>query len=325
MPLVTNYYQSLIDIGLFLFFVVGAKVIILFTIRGEKPSVLRSRYLLWMGFGAWWFLSAIEQIFPWAVMTNAHQLIDTMYALQPAWLVGMFRPVAIIWTAQPVTWNIVFVVFQFLVAIMLLTERENIAGWITLLLATLFSLATWVATEALGQVASPRLSIVSGSPGAGFVAALVGVLLLVHPDVWKQRKVVVHLRHTIAIFYALAAVIQLRPRFWTEGIAILFDHSPYRPWEQILSPAIRVMQGGASYVNALVVLLLAFLAILLWKNVSHAWIVVVSAILLLFCWIFGQNMGLQIAIGGNLNTAPLVFLLTMIVIDDPFRTVKRRY
>ncbi len=39
--LVSNYYQIILDIGLFLFFVIGAKVMVLFTIRVSRPRVLK--------------------------------------------------------------------------------------------------------------------------------------------------------------------------------------------------------------------------------------------------------------------------------------------
>ncbi|WP_053961052.1 hypothetical protein [Sulfobacillus thermosulfidooxidans] len=322
MSLVTNYYQSLIDVALFLFFVIGAKVIILFTIHSEKPTVLHSRYLLWLGYGGWWLLSAVLQIFPWSVTIHTHQLIQEMYPEQPSWVIQLFRPVAVTWTTQPVTWNILLVVFQFIVGIMLLTERENIAGWISLLLATLFSFTTWATTEAFGGLFSPRLSIVPGSPGPGLLAAIVGALLLVPNDYWERNHVVFYIRHAMAILYGLAAVAQLRPRFWTSHITIIFGRSPYSPMAHFVDGFISIAQNNPVVINILLIMFLSILAIITWKNWSYWSILVISSLLLLWCWIFGQDLGLLPAMGANLYSAPLWFLLTWISVGDTSRKTK---
>ena len=144
----------LLDIGLFLFFVIGAKVAILFTIRAKRLRVLRSRSVLWKGFGGWWLISGIWQIFPWVVKKSPEELARNLFHNQPTWLVTWYHPFLVFWSSRPITRNILAVISQILNGLMLLTEKENIAGWFSLILATIFAWLVWVIPEAFGLLLS---------------------------------------------------------------------------------------------------------------------------------------------------------------------------
>ncbi len=322
--LVSNYYQIILDIGLFLFFVIGAKVMVLFTIRVSRPRVLRSRRILWTAFGAWWLASGILQIFPWTVTYSLPTLTRTLYRHEPHWLVAWYHPMLALLTARPITWNILVVIFQFLIGIMLLTERENIAGRITLLMATVFAWLVWVIPQAFGFIFSGQPSVVKGSPGAGLIAGLIGILLLLPAQSWRSHNVPVRLRQGLAVFFALACLLQINPwsGFWSSRLIQIFAHSPVPAVKTLISLMAEFAVNYPVILNGLIVIALFLMAVLLSRNQFPTILLLLSALFLLWSWASGQGFGLIPAIGANANTAPLLFLLILISTGDTSRMTK---
>ncbi|PSR32476.1 MAG: hypothetical protein C7B46_14240 [Sulfobacillus benefaciens] len=324
MSLVSDYYQVLLDIGLFLFFVIGAKVAILFTIRVKRPHTMRSRSMLWTGFGAWWLISGLWQVFPWVVTKSSDALARDLYHNQPAWLVAWYHYFLTFWTAKPITWNILAVTFQILVGIMLLTEKDNLAGRISLVLAVIFSWSVWVVPEAFGSLLSSYSSLVTGTPGAGFIAGSIGLLLLVPTTIWESANIARNINRGLAILLGLAGVWQLNPwsGFFGPNIARMFAVSPVPRITHIIHT---MMQFALSYsvaLNSLLVIICLGLAFMVWKNNSRATLLIISGAFFLWLWLSGEGLGLIPAIGCNMSTAPLLFLLIIISTGDT--TIKTR-
>ena len=319
MALVVNYYQTLIDVGLFLFFVIGAKVVILFTIRVPKPSVPRARRILWTGFGVWWLLSGVLQIFPWTVTHSPGALSHALYRYQPLSVIRAYHFFLIQWTSQPVTWNILAVIFQVLFGIMLLTEAENIAGRITLALAAVFAGIVWVIPEALGGMLSWPVSAAAGAPGAGLVAVVTAVLLLLPAGRWSASQTPERIRQGLSAFFAVAAVVEANPwsGLWGEGIAKIFAVSPV-PWAQkLIGNAAQMAHNGSVVYNGVLAACFLSLAVVLWKNTGRWLTLGLAGALLLWIWATGEGFGLVPSVGANAGTAPLLFGLIMIAAGRP--------
>ncbi len=300
------YQQSLEDLLIFLFFGVGAKVIVLFVIRSRPPKVPRERIILWYGLGAYWVLSAIIQMWPTMGIASVKSLNHPMLEL-----------LASLWGKHPVASSLWSVVIQMAIGIVLLTERENLTGKITLILSSLFSTFLWIFGENWGGLTQSSTSLIIGSPGAGLLALLASLALIAPASLWTDSKVPTVVNRLITVFWSLGTLWQL----------IHFNTLP--AWQGIWIPIINRAQPhwilalrtgeynliahhtlvinlilGVVMVAGIVVLVLNSLPILYWSVLS---------LNLLIWWGLGQGFGFRPAYGAGLNTAPLIFLLILSV------------
>ncbi|POB11790.1 hypothetical protein [Sulfobacillus sp. hq2] len=324
--LVVNYYQTLIDVALFLFFVIGAKVIALFTIRVKKPAVPYVRHLLWQGYAVWWLVSGIVQIPPWVVTHSPAHLGQVLYRHDPPRVVAFYHFFLAWWTAKPITWNILVILVQILVGLMLITEEEDLAGRITLVVAGIWSFLVWLIPEALGHLLGVPFSAVPGAPGAGLIAAGIAAILLVPPRHWHVEKTPRGIRQIIAVYCALAALVQMNPwsGLWGPDIRKIFAYSPVSGVQKVIGMAAQIAHNSPEVYNLGLSIYFLILAVALWRNGNRWLFIGLASVLWLWIWLTGQGLGLVPEIGDNLNTAPLVLWLIAITVGRPMGMTKNR-
>lgn len=300
---ITTYQQSLEDVLIFLFFGIGAKVIILFVRRSKKPQVPRGRTRLWYGLGIFWTLSAILQLWPTMAVASAQ-------SLRPH---PLLWSLASYWSAHAMANTIWSVVIQLILGILLLTERENVTGRIALGISAVWSLFLWTAGEDWGGLTHVSASLALGSPGAGFLALAASAALLMPVSLWENGKIPQFMFRGIAILWGIGTVWQ-------------FVHfNAYAAWAPVWVPYIDPAQPGLTLlllhgeqalfrghtllVNLALSLLMAVGEVLLIRRPAGGIFWTVVGLNLLAFWWLGQGLGFRPAYGASLNAAPLVFLM----------------
>lgn len=300
------YQQSLIDIMVFLLFVVGTKVLLLFMTKKKTPSVPRSRTLLWYGFGLWWLASAVFQMWPtMGVLARPILARDT-------WLAAL----AHVWSHHPMAYTLWSVVIQMVVGLILVTERENLAGRIALGLSMILSIGVWIWGEHWGGLGTRMPSLISGAPGAGFFSLVVSALLLLPADFWRRPIFQKRLRQGLASLWSLVAIYHLGlvENFWTAPPWRAVEAS----WLSTTQPGVvfsflkqtgHVVSNYAAIMNIFFTLGALFLAWSLWRGRESSLEWTVAMAFLIFQWGFGQGFGFVPAYALNANSAPLLMLI----------------
>lgn len=300
---ISLYQQTLEDILIFLWFGIGAKVIIIFVIPSKRPSVPRGRLFLWYGLGAYWSISALLQL--WPTMAIASQKVLSPLPL----LSGM----ASYWPHHAIAYTIWSIIIQLILGIFLLTERENLTGKITLVLSAIWSIFLWIFGENFGGLTHLSASLVLGSPGAGFFALAISVSLLLPVSLWESGLAQKNIWRGMAVLWAVATLWQL------------IHFNDYNAWRPLWIPYINgaqpaaalalhnstqaLLRSTAPVLNLILVAAMVFTEVMLvLKKPNLAFWIVLTLVLLAF-WALGQGFGLRPAYGANLNAAPLIFLL----------------
>lgn len=316
---IITYQQTLEDVLIFLFFGIGAKVIMLFVFQSKKPVVPVGRTRLWYGLGLFWFLSAILQIWPTMAIASLH-------ALKPH---PLLWNLASYWARHTVANTIWSIIIQLILGILLLTERENLTGRIALGVSAIWSLFLWSAGESWGGLTHRSASLVLGSPGAGILAFIASAALLMPVSSWSNHQVPRILSRGLIGIWSIGTIWQV----------IHFD--AYNAWSPIWIPYIDkaqptvtlLMRHSAQLIihsqpllfNVILSALMAFAVILMLRQrYDGLFWGIISIDLLLFWWI-GQGFGLRPAYGANLNAAPLLFLLIWSIASTAAKTHPEQY
>lgn len=312
---IAMYQQSLEDVLIFLFFGIGAKVIILFVIRSPRPKVPPGRTILWMGLGIYWTLSALIQMWPTMALATSSALVT-----HP--LLQTFAP---FWGRHPIGDTLWSIIIQIVLGIVLLTERENPAGRITLILSAVFSFGLWAVGENWGALTHSSASLVMGSPGAGLLAFIASLGLLTPVSWWSDNKVPRIISILLMILWGLGTIWQ----------AVHFNS--LASWQNVWIPQIDKAQP--SWLNGLrameqhlitrhliaanmtLSILMAGTEWLFTRRQAGMLFWIIFVITLLVLWSLGQGWGFRPAYGANLNAAPL-FLLLVWSTSDHWKTTK---
>ncbi len=303
MSSITQYQQSLEDVLIFLFFGIGAKVIILFVIPSKKPAVPRGRIILWYGLGAFWFLSGLLQVWPAMAIASRHSLAT----------LPMLSALAPYWPVHSIAYTIWSVIIQLVLGILLLTERENLTGRISLVISGIIALLLWIFGENFGGLTHLSASIVIGSPGAALLALAASAALLFPITAWENGRIQKSLWQAITVLWGLATLWQ-----------VIHFNTP-SAWHALWVPYINIGQPGAALalhrsgqeivehatlaVNLILVAAMAIIEVMFIRRSSSKVFWILLTLVLLATWIWGQGLGLRPAYAASLNTAPLLGLL----------------
>lgn len=303
---ISLYQQSLEDLLIFLFFGVGAKVIILFVIRSHPPKVPKERIILWYGLGAYWVLSSIIQMWPTMGIASVQSLHHPMLEM-----------LASTWGKHPVTYTLWSVVIQMVLGIVLLTERENFAGKITLAISALCSMFLWIFGENWGGLTQSSASLILGSPGAGLFTLVASLALLAPVSLWTNSQVSRIIHGLILIFWGAGTLWQLihfnTPAAW-KGIRIpVIDHAESQWVFNLSASEYNFVVHHTLVVNLILTALMAAGAIVLIVKSPRVVFWPLLSVNLLIWWGLGQGFGFRPAYGAGLNSAPLMFLLILSV------------
>lgn len=299
---IVTYQQSLEDVLLFLMFGVVAKAVIFFMFRPPVPKVPLPRVILWYGLGAWWLASGILAMWPTVAVTPASALhADPLLRLGLPW-----------WQQHPLGHSLWSMVIQVVFGIMLLAQRENLAGRITLAVSLPYALLLWIG-DSWGGLATPAPTLAGGAPGAPLLAMGAAIWLLLPVRIWSSADAGRMAQVLLAGLWLLAAVWHVVPvvDFWTspawaavwaERISSVQPAAPLAfghwlaAWSELHPLAMNVVM---TLIDA------AVGVVLLTRRWTPPVIGGVAAILLLMWWA-GQGLGFVAVFGGNANTAPLL-------------------
>lgn len=301
---VSLYQQSLEDLLIFLFFGVGAKVIILFVIRSRRPTVPKGRMILWYGLGAYWVLSAVIQMWPTMGIASVHALHHPLLEL-----------LAPVWGSHPVAYSLWSVVIQMVIGILLLTERENLTGRIALVISALSSGFLWIFGENWGGLTHSSCSLILGSPGAGLLALVASVALLTPVSLWTDGRVPTFINNLVLIVWGLGTVwqfIHFNSLSSWRGIWIPdIDHAEPHWLVVLRANEYNLIAHHTLVINLTLSVLMAAVEILfLLKSPKILFWSLVSVNLLIW-WGLGQGFGFRPSYGAGLNAAPLILLLIL--------------
>lgn len=152
---------------------------------GRRWPVLTRRGLR-MVLGLLWLTAACLQAQPWMFTTGfAKAGLAPAAAAQPFWLADAIRIAATVTYAHPALANTAFVVLQAALGLAMLWPRTARTA---LVVSTGWALAVWVVGEGLGGLLTPMNSVLTGSPGAALLYAVLAVAALGPAPAWRSRR-----------------------------------------------------------------------------------------------------------------------------------------
>lgn len=309
----TNYYQSGIDISLFLFFLIGAKFIFFSRMKRHTERLTPARRALWFGLGLWWIVSALQQVAPrMGFASSPNWAAGPKLVGQPPWVAHIMAYGFHVWSGDPTGLNILSISLQFIIGVLLITEYETIVGLVAAALSVGVSLVIWIWGEGFGGLFTGHASFVFGAPGAGILAILPAIMLLV-PTVQFQSKTIAH---RVKVFwttiFAIGVALQVQPALWTRaGWLANFPRHVSTGATGWLSPIASTITSDVAFFNGLTLLLLV-VGLALWAKVGPSrGTIGYSLGLWLAFLIIGQGVGLRAQYGLDFNSAALAIIGTV--------------
>lgn len=286
------------------------------------PAVIRRIKLtmLW-GIALLWLLDAGLQGQPRMFTVDfASNIMRPSIAIGPSFLVGLST-----WTTKLVSLHIaqlnwVFLLTQLVVAVALLTgllrhDQRLIKGG--LVISICWGLGVWVFGEGTSGVFTGNGTLLTGAPGAVLLYVLIAVLYLL-PDPWWQLAAKFCLpRDCLALLFLYGAIAQVAtPAFWgSQGISVLIEGqaSMAPSWMvSAMTPLVSWTHSNPVISNAVFAGALLAVAVLLFGRAPKTLGFVIFAVVLVFIWIWGQELGgLFSGMGTDPNTPPLLILLAI--------------
>lgn len=270
----------------------------------ETPRFEAEQHIAWRLLALFWMINALLQVPPEMASMKFDAILRHFEAgAEPIWIRAVVAIGAKIWAAHPIGWNITSMIVQASIGFFLWTESFNVAGKVVLVLANVWAFLVWF-FEGVGGLFLPRVSAISGWPGAGLLFIAASVL------VWRKRGSR-FLRIGWLIFWGLAAVRQALPvgGVWMgRGLTQLL---PARPTGYEPSWVFSLIEGvkQSSYAHPVIwnsVWIVLFMLVggsaLFWRT-RWSDLLVFGGLFWIF-WV-GQNFGMVPVYGLAINTAPL--------------------
>lgn len=193
----------------------------------------RLHTIWWYGLGGLWLLNAMLQAQP-SMFTATGMLGNVLLPAsqgQPAWIAGPMGWGAEVWASHAAAWNTAAVLLEALLGcLILLGRRWPSLGRIGLALSIGWALVVWYFGEGLGGLFAGSPTYLAGAPGSAFLYALLAGALLLPAAVWSSRRLLIGLRVVAGGFWAVGALFQMAPMFWTSlGLASVLQNVAMMP------------------------------------------------------------------------------------------------
>ncbi|MCL6094436.1 MAG: hypothetical protein M1519_01190 [Actinobacteria bacterium] len=292
-----------------------------------------TRRRLAVALGVIWFIDGLLQLQPYMFTKGfVTGIILPNTSGQPRPLASSISAMAHFVQPHILFWNILFAVVQLAIGVGLVLRRTV---KVTIIAAVIWSLLVWWVGEGFGGILTGTASLVTGAPGAVILYALLGIFA------WPSRSA----DHAGAMSMAeteerseRADVVSMRSLrvLWAViwGIFALFFVLPANLHSDALS---QMVAGGAqgepgfiasmdhsvahliagdgfalSILLAVVCVAVAAGAFLEWRLAK--WLLGIGALLVLVCWVVGQNFGgVLTGQGTDPNAGPLVLLYALVL------------
>lgn len=280
---------------------------------GDQRGAIITRWWL-RGLGLLWLVDAGLQAQPGMFTMNMiSTIMQPNIQGQPAWLATLLATVTHLVGAHIAWWNIGFIAVQTAIGISLLS---NASRWnhLGLWLSVIWSVLVWIFGEGLGGVLTGSATLLTGAPGSVALYGWLAVGLLVPRSQWHLDAQWSLLRDGAALLFALAAIAQALPVFWTPiGLSSLFQSNLMMQPRWLATTLVSVVSWTDHYSLWANGLFMAVMATIAWGvrgKRPRRWALGLAGLWLVFIWWAGQGFGMIFTgMGTDPNTVPVIALL----------------
>ena len=286
---------------------------------GEVAAKLkRVRAIWWYGLGVLWIIDGLLQAQPGMFSANglAGSVLLPAATGQPAWIADPMNVGIQLWLRAPVVWNTAAVLLELGIGGLLLAgPRRPAWGRVGLVLSISWGLLVWLFGEGLGGLFAGGPTYLAGAPGSVVLYVLLSGVLLLPDTAWSSGRMLVALRAGASILWAIGALLQVAPFFWSPlGLASVLQSVAMMPLPFGLSTLdaklIASMAGAPVLWNSLLCAMMVGMAIVLFIGRGGKVPYIAAFAWLLFVWITFQGVGMVFSsMATDLNTPPLWALL----------------
>jgi hypothetical protein len=325
-PVLRYFYVMNLVVLLLVLFLGGTLVIARVQRQPFHPwaNSPHARNVLLIGLGVLWILDGLLQAQPLMVTDFIHELVVPLLLGQPRILVHIMEFGMHLWTAHPLTWDIVAIWVQILIGLCIIfgsdTGLRRFALWVSIV----WGLIVWIGGEGLGSLLAGGSWFV-GSPGSVILYVIAALALLQPQSVWLTQAFRYGVRKTLAGLWALFALLQAMPGtgWWSTpklGFDVLAEAQMAQPGF-ISAPLYRLAYLAVHdprLWNAIFVGLFFILFVMwgLWRPTRLLWITTVAITVAI--WWCGQDLGVFGGMGTDPNTGAILLLGLMVYADLAF-------
>jgi hypothetical protein len=276
-----------------------------------------ARRMMRRALGALWILDGLLQLQPGMfTMAMLHDVMAPLAQGQSLWVQNLIQWAIGVMTPHVAIWNLGIALLQLAIGVLVLWERRP--GWVRvgLMLSVGWSLLVWVFGEGFGGILTGSASVLTGAPGSVLLYGFLSWALLLDGRVWRWGRSLHVVRDAIAVFWALAAIQQLAPVFWTPtGLSSQFQSTLMMEPSWLagtMNWIVALTFRAPVLVNLLFVAIMGGLAVGLAGPRPKGIAFVGEAVWLLFIWWFGQGFGgLFTGMATDPNTVPLLAVMSI--------------
>lgn len=176
----------------------------------------RGRDVLRIGFGLLWLLDGILQAQPQMAAGLPSDVIEPSTTGSPAWVLHLVNWAGTSWSYHPVQAAAATVWIQAGIGLWLIVARKGAMSRLAGLASVGWGLVVWVFGESFGGIFAPGLTWLFGAPGAAFIYAVAGALLVLPERYWRTPRLGKAILGGLGMFMIGMAVLQAWPGrgFW---------------------------------------------------------------------------------------------------------------
>lgn len=258
----------------------------------------------------------ILQLQPQMPFGFAHFVLGSSAANLPGWLFPLTTSLITFWTSHEIILDAASGSFQIFLGSAFLLLRTESAIRLVSVATLLWSIGLWAFGEGAGGILSSGLSFITGFPGAALIYAFISVILLLRAS---ERTAIRTTCIFMAALFLLSAIVQAFPYegFWSSGSIHLIAagnsvNLQPNPLISLLTFFSKVFIIPGVPWNLIFITLFALTGVawLIRARIAAAFTVLLSLIV----WIFGQDFGIFGFYSTDLNTAPVLILVSLSVL-----------
>jgi hypothetical protein len=173
------------------------------------------RQVLRVGFGLLWVFDGILQAQPHMVL-GLPDVIEAAAANSPRWVMGMANWAAAAWWAHPLRAAEAAVWIQIGIGIWMVAASRGVLSRLAGLTSAGWALLVWMFGESFGGTFGPRLTWMSGAPGAALVYLVAGALVALPARASYSRRLGRRILAGFGVFLLAMGTLQAWPGrgFW---------------------------------------------------------------------------------------------------------------
>ncbi len=282
--------------------------------------VYAQRRFLRVGLGGLWILDGLLQAQPDMSSEFIPNIVNPIVSAQPAILNNLFEPFVVLWSQNPLQFDLLAIWIQVGLGLVLLFGGNSILMKIALWLSIGWGVAVWIMGEGFGGIFTGEATWLMGAPGSVLFYVVGAVFLILPVTAWKDQTVHRTLQWIMVILWLWAASIQAWPNsgFWTsQGLSsttLTMAEMPQPGFlAHMLYGVVHVLDANPILWNSVFVIWMAVLGIgWIWRA-KFPLVVPLTLLWLFVTWVIGQDFGVLGGLGTDPNSSPVVALLILAV------------